>query len=344
MPVLRDAIKTLSGSLFWEERSMLKVTKIATGLFVSLALTVNARAIDSYPSRPIELIVHRSGGSTWAGGRIIADALSRALNSPVVVVPKPAGAGTVAPAYVAHAAPDGYTLFVVNSGTNGTTPVILNVPYKNNDFDYYALYGTQPMVLVVRADSPFKTLRDLVETAKQRPGRLFYSTSSFGAQSHFVMEWLKLSAGHLKIDQVPYKSAPESVAGLLGGFVDVASTYLSDVKGQVDAGSLRILAVPEVKRLAEYPDVPTIAESGYPDVISTAWFGIGAPKSVPKPIADKLKSELDKVIHEPDVEKQLTTIGYTPVYMDSAKLTQFVNDQEAIFARIAKEADIKPVE
>jgi len=318
------------------------ITKIVAGVLLSAAITGCAFAEDAYPSRPIEVIVHRNGGSTWAGGRIIADALSRALNSAVVVIPKPAGAGTAAPIYVARSAADGYTLFVVNSGTNGTMPEILDVPYKNADFDYYALYGTQPMVLVVKADSPFKTVKDLVDEAKKHPGKLFYSTSSFGAQSHFVMELFKLSAGNLKIDQVPYKSAPESVAGLLGGFVDVASTYLADVKGQIDAGSLRILAVPEEKRLAMYPDVPTYAESGYPDVVSTAWFGIGAPKGVPKPIADKLKAELDKVIHQPDVEKQLTTIGYTPTYMDSEAFTKFVNDQERIFARIAKEANIKP--
>jgi tripartite-type tricarboxylate transporter receptor subunit TctC len=198
------------------------------------------------------------------------------------------------------------------------------------------------MVLVVRADSPFKTVKDLVDAAKQSPGKLFYSTSSFGAQSHFVMEMFKLAAGNLKIDQVPYRGAPESVAGLLGGSVDIASTYLADVKGQIDAGLLRILAVPEAKRLPMYPNVPTFTEAGYPEVMSTAWFGIGAPKGVPKAISDKLKQQLDKVIHDPDVEKQLVTIGYTPTYMDSKDFTKLVADQEEIFARIAKEAMLKP--
>jgi tripartite-type tricarboxylate transporter receptor subunit TctC len=318
------------------------IANITTGGFLLLALVGAALAEDTYPSRPIEFIVHRSGGSTWAGGRIIADALSRSLNSPVVVVPKPAGAGTAAPIYAARANPDGYTLYLANSGSNGTMPEILSVPYKNTDFDYYALYGTQPMVLVVRNDSRFKTVKDLVDEAKMHPGKLFYSTSSYGAQSHFVMEMFKLAAGNIKIDQVPYKGAPESVVGLLGGFVDVASTYLADVKGQIDAGLLRILAVPEETRLAMYPDVPTYAESGYPEVLSTAWFGVGAPHGVPKPIADKIKRQLDKVIHDPEVKKQLTTIGYTPTYMDSEEFTKFVDDQEKIFSRVAKEAKIKP--
>lgn len=318
------------------------IKRIAIACLLLPVLAGAASAEDTYPSRPIELIVHRSGGSTWAGGRIIADALSRSLNSPVVVVPKPAGAGTAAPIYAARAKPDGYTLFVANSGTNGTMPQILSVPYKNSDFDYYALYGTQPMVLVVKTDSPFKTVKDLVDAAKKSPGKLFYSTSSFGAQSHFVMEMFKLEAGHLKIDQVPYRGAPESVAGLLGGSVNVASTYLADVKGQIDGGLLRILAVPEAKRLPTYPNVPTFAESGYPGVLSTAWFGIGAPKGVPKAISDKLKQHLDKVIHDPDVEQQMIKIGYTPTYMNSKDFTKLVNSQEEIFARVAAEAKMKP--
>jgi tripartite-type tricarboxylate transporter receptor subunit TctC len=317
------------------------ISRIALAGGVLLALAGTATAEDNFPSRPIELTVHRSGGSTWAGGRIIAEALSRSLNSPVVVVPRPAGAGVSALVYAAQAKPDGYTLFLANSGTNGTMPEILTVPYKNTDFDYYALYGTQPMVLVVKADSRFKTVRDLVDEARARPGKLFYSTSSFGAQSHFVMEMLKLAAGGLKIDQVPYKSAPESIVGLLGGFVDVNSTYLADVKGQVDSGAIRILAVPEEKRLAMYPDVPTFAESGYPDVISSAWFGIGAPKGIPKPIADKLKLHLQKVINDPEVQQQLTLIGYTPTYMDAETFTKYVFSQEKIFARVAKEAKLK---
>lgn len=296
---------------------------------------------DSYPSRAIELVTHRTAGSTFQGGKIIGDALGAVLGVPVVVTPRAAGGGTVAPASVARAKPDGYTLLVANSGSNGTVPTIMSVAYKNSDFRYLAMYATQPMTLVVKADARWKTLQELVADVKANPGKYNYATSSVGAQSHFVMEMFKVAAGNLKIEQVPFRGAPESVQAILGGHVEVGSTYLADVKGQVDAGLLRILAVPEEKRVAAYPNVPTFAESGYTDVVSTAWFGIAVPVETPKNITDKLEIALRNVIVDPEVKKRLATIGYTPTYLSGEQFTSYVAAQEAIFTRVAKQAAIK---
>jgi tripartite-type tricarboxylate transporter receptor subunit TctC len=300
-----------------------------------------ALADDSFPSHSIELVTHRTAGSTFQGAKIIADGLASVLGVPVVVTPKAAGGGTIAPASVASAKPDGYTLLVANSGSNGTVPTIMPVTYKNSDFHYLAMYGTQPMTLVVKSDARWKTLQDLVADVKANPGKFNYATSSVGAQSHFLMEMFKVSAGNLKIEQVPFRGAPESVQAILGGHVEIGSTYLADVKGQVDAGLLRILAVPEEKRIAAYPNVPTFAESGYADVVSTAWFGIAAPAGTPKSTTDKLEAALRKVIEDPEVKKRLTTIGYMPTYLDGEQFTQFVAAQEALFTRVARQAAIK---
>lgn len=320
-------------------------TSIKRLLCAACALTLgsatSAWADDNYPSRSIELVTHRTAGSTFQGARIIADALGPLLGVPVVVTPKPAGGGTIAPASVATAKPDGYTLLIANSGSNGTVPTIMSVTYKNSDFRYLAMYGTQPMTLVVKSDARWRTLQELVADIKQNPGKYNYATSSVGAQSHFVMEMFKVAAGNLKIEQVPYRGAPESVQAILGGHVEVGSTYLADVKGQVDSGLLRILALPEEKRLAAYPTVPTFAESGYPEVVSTAWFGVAAPAATPKNIADKLEAALRKTIEDPEVKKRLTAIGYTPVNLDSEQFTKFVSAQEALFTRVAKQAGIK---
>lgn len=319
---------------------MLKIVWMALSAGL-VALSGAAAAQDKYPSKPIEFVVHRGGGSTFLGGKIVAEHLQAVLGVPVVMTSKPAGGGSAAPTYAAAAKPDGYTIFLANSGTNGTMPHILPVTFKNADFEYLALYGTQPLVLVVKSDARWKDLKALVDEAKQNPSKLKYSTSSFGAQSHFVMEHFKLAAGNIKIDQVPFKGAPESVAALLGGHVDVASTYLVDVKGQIDGGALRILAVPEAKRLDIYPNAPTFAEFGYPEVVSTAWFGVAAPRGLPKAISDRLKAELTKVINSPEVRNELTGIGYTLTYMDADTFTKYVFDQEKLFSRIAKEASIK---
>lgn len=315
--------------------------KACVGVAFAVVFCSDTLAADDYPSRAIELVTHRTAGSTFQGARIIADALGPVLGVTVVVTPKSAGGGTVAPASVATAPADGYTLLVANSGSNGTVPTIMSVAYKTSDFRYVAMYGTQPMTLVVKSDARWRTLQELVADVKQNPGKYNYATSSVGAQSHFVMEMFKSAAGRLKIEQVPFRGAPESVAALLGGHVEIGSTYLADVKGQVDAGVLRILAVPEEKRLPAYPAVPTFAESGYPDVVSTAWFGIAAPAATPKNVTDKLESALRKVLDDPEVKKRLTAIGYTPAYLDSEQFTKFVNAQEVLFTRVAKESAIK---
>ena len=315
--------------------------RLMTGCVLTFFPILIVWADDIYPSRAIELVTHRTAGSTFQGARIIADALSPLLGVPVVVTPKAAGGGTVAPASVATAKADGYTLLVANSGSNGTVPTIMSVSYKNSDFRFIAMYGTQPMTLVVKRDAPWKTLQELVADVKANPGKFNYATSSVGAQSHFFMEMFKYSAGNLKIEQVPFRGAPESVQAILGGHVEVGSTYLADVKSQVDAGLLRILAVPEERRIAVYPTVPTFAESGYTDVVSTAWFGIASPAGTPNNITEKLEVALRKVIEDPEVKKRLATIGYFPTYLNSEQFTQFVASQEAVFKKIANQASIK---
>lgn len=310
----------------------------------ALAATLGSPALaaeDIYPSRAIELVTHRTAGSTFLGARIIADALGPLLGVPVVVTPKAAGGGTVAPASVAAAPADGYTLLVANSGSNGTVPTIMPVAYKSSDFRYVAMYATQPMTLVVRADAPWHTLQELVTDIKQNPGKYNYATSSVGAQSHFVMEMFKAAAGGLKIEHIPFRGAPESVTALLGGHVEVGSTYLADVKGQVDAGQLRILAVPEEKRLPAYPAVPTFAESGYPEVVSTAWFGVAAPAATPRPVIEKLEAAMRMVVDDPEVKKRLALIGYAPAYLNSESFSKYVDAQEVLFTRVAKQASIK---
>jgi tripartite-type tricarboxylate transporter receptor subunit TctC len=295
-----------------------------------------------FPSKPIELICHMgAGGSTSMGGRIVAGTLSEFLGTPVVVINKTGGGGSVAATYAARSKPDGYTLFIFNSGPNGATPAMRSVDYKNTDFELIALYGTQPLVLGVKSDAPWKTLGELVEEAKKNPGKLKFSTPGIGTSSHFMMELFKITAGGLKIAHVPYKSGPESLAAVLGGHVQINSSFVVDIKGAVDAGRLRVLAVAEEKRLEDYPDIPTFSELGYPEVKLTAWYGIAAPIGVPKEVSDKLKDALYKTIKHPEVKKMLTNVGFTPVFKDAEEFTKFVREEENKFHRIAKEAGIK---
>ena len=275
------------------------------------------------------------------GARIIAGTLSEMIGRTVVVNNKPGAGGSIGAEYVAKAKPDGYTLFVFNSGSNGVTPAIRSVRYKNEDFELFGQYAIQALGLVVKSDAPWKSVEELVQYAKKNPGALKFATSGIGTSGHFCMELFKKAAGGLKIEHVPFKSGPEYIAALLGGHVHMGILYLVDIKGPLEAGKLRLLAPATEKRLEDYPDVPTFAEKGYPEVKMTAWYGVSAPKGLPKDIADKLQTSLAKTFQHPEVKKMLTQIGYAPVYKDAEEFSRFVKEEEKKLTRIAKEANIK---
>lgn len=299
-------------------------------------------AQEDYPTKSIELICpYGAGGSTSMGARIIAGTLSEFLGKPVIVINKTGAGGSIAAAYVAKSKPDGYTLFIFNSGSNGVTIAIRAVPYKNEDFELFGQYASQMLGVVVRNDAPWKTVGELVEYAKKNPGALKYGTSGVGTSGHFGMELFKSAAGGLKIDHVPFKSGPEYVAAILGNHIHMGFWYVVDFKPHVEAGRLRLLATGTEKRDKEFPDVPTFTEVGYPEVKLGTWYGVAAPKGLPKQVSDKLKDALSKTFQHPEVKKMLTHIGYDPVYKDAEQFKQFVIQEDIKYHKIAKEANIK---
>jgi tripartite-type tricarboxylate transporter receptor subunit TctC len=306
---------------------------------VSLPLTSTAA---EYPVKTIELVCpFGAGGSTSMGARIIAGTLGEILGKPVIVNNKPGAGGAIAASYVAKSKPDGYTLFVFNSGTNGVIPAVRSVDYKTSDFELFGEYATQPLVLVVKGDAPWKSVQELAAHAKKNPNALKYATSGIGTSGFFAMEIFKGAAGGLKIDHVPFKSGPEYLAALLGGHAHTGVLYGVDVKGPVEAGKLRVLAAASEKRLDDYPNVPTFAEAGYPEVKLYAWYGIAAPKGLPKDVSDKLRDALAKTFQHAEVKKMLTHIGYVPVYREAEDFRKFVAEEEKKYQKVAKEAQIK---
>jgi len=295
-----------------------------------------------YPTKNIELVCpYGAGGSTSMGARIIAGTLSEMIGRTVVVNNKPGAGGSIGAEYVAKAKPDGYTLFVFNSGSNGVTPAIRSVRYKNEDFELFGQYAIQALGLVVKSDAPWKSVDELVQYAKQNPGALKFATSGIGTSGHFCMELFKKVGGGLKIEHVPFKSGPEFIAALLGGHVHMGILYLVDIKGPLEAGKLRLLATATEKRLQDYPDVATFGEKGYPEVKMTAWYGVAAPTGLPKEISEKLTTALTKTFQHPEVKKMLTQIGYDPAYKNAEEFSRFVKEEENKLTRVAKEANIK---
>lgn len=301
-----------------------------------------AFASDQYPSKSIQLICpYGAGGSTSMGARIIAGTLSEYLGEPVVVVNKTGAGGSIAAEYVAKSKPDGYRLFIFNSGSNGVAPAIRDIRYSNDDFVLFGQYATQMMGLIVNKDAPFNTFAEMVDYAKKNPGKLKYGTSGIGTSGHFGMELIKMYGGDLKIDQVPFKSGPEFFAALLGNHVQMGFWYQVGFKPQVKAGKVKLLAMATSERSKAFPDVPTFAELGYPEIQMSAWYGVAAPKGLPKPVYDKLQDALSKTFQHKEVKKMLAKIGYVPTYRDAKAFTEFVKDAESKYKLVAEKAKIK---
>jgi tripartite-type tricarboxylate transporter receptor subunit TctC len=314
----------------------------AAGVLVTVFTLPAAAKEISYPTKNLELVCpFGAGGSTSMGARIIAGTLSEVLGRTVVVNNKPGAGGAIGAEYVAKAKPDGYTLFVHNSGSNGVTPAIRSVRYKNEDFELFGQYASQSLALVVKGDAPWKSTKELVQYAQKNPGALKYATSGIGTSGHFAMELFKTATGGLKIEHVPFKSGPEYLAALFGGHVQMGILFLVDLKGPVEGGKLRLLGSATEKRLEDYPSIPTLAEEGYPEVKMTAWYGISAPAGIPKDVSAKLRDALAKTFQHPEVKKMLTQIGYDPASRDGEAFTKFVREEEKKLAKIAKDANIR---
>jgi len=307
-----------------------------------LGNSATALAAEDYPTKPIELVCpYGAGGSTSMGTRIIAGTLSEYLGKPVIVKNKTGAGGSLGAEYVAKSKPDGYRLFIFNSGSNGVTVAIRKIRYTNDDFELFGQYATQMMGLIVGKDAPYKSFAELVEYAKKNPGVLKYGTSGVGTSGHFGMELIKICGGDLKIDHVPFKSGPEFFTALLGNHVQMGFWYLVGFKPHVQAGRLNLLAMATGKRSKVFPDVPTFTELGYAEITMSAWYGVATPKGLPKNVYDKLNDAVSKTFQHPEVKKMLTKIGYVPTYRDAKVFTKFVKEAEAKYRLVAGKAGIK---
>jgi tripartite-type tricarboxylate transporter receptor subunit TctC len=285
-----------------------------------------AHAQDAYPSKPIALIVpFPPGGVADIVARPAADAMSRVLNTPIVVENKQGAGGAIGMAYVAKAKPDGYTLLLALSSISilpEADRIIGRAPmFQLDQLVPIARLTADPTVLAVRADSPWKTLQDFVADAKKRPGAITYGSSGNYGTMHVPMEMLAGSAG-VKMLHVPYTGAGPAVIGLLGGNIDAVASGPSTVIQHVKAGKLRVLASWGEKRLASLPDVPTLTESGY-EAVYFQWSGLFAPAGTPEPVIARLREAARAATVDPRFMAALATVETPIQYMDAPELQRF---------------------
>lgn len=318
-----------------------KIIGLLSGLAFGATLG-QIQAQEKYPIRSIELVVPMApGGSNDVSARIYSEELSKALKVPVNVVNRPGGTGILGASYVAKAKKDGYTLLQGSANSLITMPVVSKEatydPFK--DFIPLGHFVAVPSVFAVRADSPFKTLGELVEFARKNPGKLKNGAAGILSESQFNMEVL-CTQNKIVIKTVPYNSGGEALPAILGGHVDLVTLTLTTLASQIKAGKLRGLAVTSKQRHPALPDVPTTAELGFPYAHFSTWFGVFAPAGVPKPVVDVLVSTLEKIFTNPEIGQRAAKAGLTVDYMDPEELRQFMETSIKVVEKTARDANM----
>jgi tripartite-type tricarboxylate transporter receptor subunit TctC len=302
-----------------------------------------AGAADSYPTRPIRVVSpFPAGSASDTVGRVVLDQVAQLLGQPMVVEAKPGAGGIVGFADVAKADPDGYTL--VTSSTSMGTGLVLHshLPYDpDKDFVSVAMLGVQPNVLVASTQSGFKTVADLVAAAKAKPGVLTFASAGVGSSSHMAGEKLRLAA-NIDVRHIPFKD--NGLTEVMAGRIDFYFIPLAAAASALGSGKLAVLAVSSSKRVPLLPDVPSIAEAGYPAAEFNFWVGLSAPAKTPRAVVDKLHDATEKALQDSALQEKLAKLGIAPEQMSVDAFAKFVKDDLAATVALAKDAHIEPVD
>ena len=293
-----------------------------------------------YPTRAIHIVVgFTPGGGNDLIARIVGQKLSESIGQPVVIDNKPGGGAIVATEYVAKQPADGYTLLIGASGAIAINPAVYaRLPYDPvRDFVPITELGSFPLILIVNAKSPIKSVAELIAFAKAHPKEANYSSSSAAFQ--LVTELFKQKTG-APMQEIPYKGANDSVMAVISSQVTATIADAGPVSGQVKGGQVRALAVTSPARAADFPDVPTMKEAGT-DVDAVLWSGIFAPRQTPPAIVKKLEAELTRIIRDPDVVAKLKPLGIQPIGNTSEEFARIIASDIARWTEVARAGNIK---
>jgi tripartite-type tricarboxylate transporter receptor subunit TctC len=313
---------------------------VALGAFAPWASWANEPA---WPSRPITLVVADGpGGVLDVRTRWLAERLARELGQPVIVDNRPIAGGRTAMQSVARSAPDGYTLVATNmAGLVFSQFMIDKLGYDPiKDFVPITRHGVGSFVLVVGADSPFKSLADLVAAAKARPGALSFSTPGIGTPPHVALEFFKRSAA-IDALAVHYRSGPQFIIDVIGGQVNFSMSGVAGVAPHVRSGRLRALAFTGRERSPQFPELPTVAESGYPQYVAYGWTAIAAPAGTPKPVIDRIYAAALKAMSSAEGQKLLADLSLEPGMETPEAFAALIRAEAAQWGAVIKAANIK---
>lgn len=316
---------------------------LGTALLVVATLAApHAIAQSDWPTKPIRFVVpFAPGGTSEIVARAVAAELTKQLGQTVYVENKPGGAGTVAMADVAKSPPDGYTMILGHVGTLAVNPYMLaNQPYDvNKDFVPVTLLAKVPNVFVIHPDVPAKDFAEFVAYAKKNPGKLNYGSAGNASAGHLAMEYLKLVTG-MDIAHIPYKGTGPQLTDLLAGRTQASSAGLPALAPHIKSGKLRAIAVGTPQRVAQMPDVPTVAEMGYKDFETSQWYGILVPAGTPPALVKRLQEESAKALRSPAVTERFAGDGAVAGGGPSSEFAAFIAREQAIWSDIVRRAHI----
>jgi tripartite-type tricarboxylate transporter receptor subunit TctC len=308
-----------------------------------LALSAGAAVAQSYPTKPVRLVVpFAPGGSSSLVARSIAAEMEKGLGQSIVIENKGGGGGNLAMNDVAHADADGYTLIIGHVGSLAMTPFIeKNTGYDvNSDFAPVSLLAKVPNIFVVHSSVPAKDLREFVQLAKKEPGKLNYGSAGNGSAGHLAMEYLKLVSG-MDLQHVPYKGTGPNLVDLVAGRTQATSAGTPPLMPHVKSGKLRVIAVGTPKRLPSLPDVPTVAEQGYPGFETSQWYGLNAPAKTPPAIIKRLADEAAKAAHAPAVLQRFAAEDTESVGSTPQAYAEFIAKEQARWKEVIQKAGVK---
>lgn len=307
------------------------------------ALLANAQAQSSWPSKPIRLLVpFAPGGSSEIVARSAAIALSKSLGQTVFVDNKPGASGNIA-MHECATSTDGHTLILGHIGTFAVNPFIFGkLPFDTNkDFQPISLLAKVPSLYVVNANVPAKNLKEFIALAKSKPGKLNYGSAGNGSAGHLAFEYLKMMAD-IFVLHVPYRGTGPQLTDLLGGRLEAAAVGAPAVLSHIKSGKLRCIATGSKERLPQLPDVPTVAESGYPGFEMTQWYGLNAPVSMPLEAIAKIADACSKAMSNPQTTERLRADTAQPIGDTPAQYAAFIKTEQAQWKLVAARAKITP--
>ena len=312
---------------------------------VVVAAGPSAAGAQAWPTRAIQVISPFSAGSAnEVVARIVLDQVSRQIGQSIVVENRPGGGGTLGAALVANAAPDGYTLLLHSSSLSAQVVLHKTLPYDAvRDFVPIIPFGLSPSVLITAPSKGFRSLADVVAAAKAKPGALNYASAGIGSASHMAAERLRVASG-IEAQHIPFRGPIEAFTEVMAGRIDFYFLPIAPALPVINDGKVLALAVSTRKRAAALPNVPTVAEAGYPGAEYLFWGGLAAPAKTPRDIIDKLHRECEKALSLPAIGERLAQLGVEQMPMSVEQFEEFFRDDVATTVKLAREARILPAE